>query len=110
MIIGKWHLGYQSWAYTPTYRGFNYFYGFYNAMVGYYDKLTQAGFFDLQENMALVTDPAAISSSTHITELLQAKATLAIASHALSVGFLFILACQVSGRPRAEVATPSPLP
>lgn len=56
-------------------------------MVGYYDKLTQAGFFDLQEDMALVTDPAAISSSTHITELLQAKATLAIASHAAEYSY-----------------------
>lgn len=34
--IGKWHLGYQSWEYTPTYRGFDSFYGYYNGLVDYY--------------------------------------------------------------------------
>ncbi|KAL9987458.1 hypothetical protein ACROYT_G001771 [Oculina patagonica] len=31
-MIGKWHLGYNKWDYTPTYRGFDTFYGFYNGM------------------------------------------------------------------------------
>ena len=28
-MIGKWHLGYAAWQYTPTYRGFDTFFGFY---------------------------------------------------------------------------------
>ena len=29
-MVGKWHLGYNKWDYTPTYRGFDSFYGYYN--------------------------------------------------------------------------------
>eukprot|EP00484_Ammonia_sp_Unknown_P016451 CAMPEP_0197034286 /NCGR_PEP_ID=MMETSP1384-20130603/12442_1 /TAXON_ID=29189 /ORGANISM="Ammonia sp." /LENGTH=634 /DNA_ID=CAMNT_0042464193 /DNA_START=33 /DNA_END=1934 /DNA_ORIENTATION=+ len=35
-IIGKWHLGYQAYEYTPVYRGFDSFYGFYNGGADYY--------------------------------------------------------------------------
>ena len=35
-IIGKWHLGYNKWAYTPTYRGFDTFYGYYNGEADHY--------------------------------------------------------------------------
>ncbi|XP_068244525.1 arylsulfatase B-like [Palaemon carinicauda] len=34
--IGKWHLGFCSWDYTPTKRGFDTFYGFYTAATDYY--------------------------------------------------------------------------
>ena len=35
-MIGKWHLGFNKWAYTPTYRGFDSFYGYYNAAEDHY--------------------------------------------------------------------------
>ena len=35
-MIGKWHLGYNKWEYTPTYRGFDTFYGYYNAQEDHY--------------------------------------------------------------------------
>ena len=35
-IVGKWHLGYNKWAYTPTYRGFDTFYGYYNGAEDHY--------------------------------------------------------------------------
>ena len=31
LTLGKWDLGMHTWEYTPTYRGFDTFYGFYNA-------------------------------------------------------------------------------
>ncbi|XP_025086971.1 arylsulfatase B-like [Pomacea canaliculata] len=34
--VGKWHLGYCNWKYTPTYRGFDSFMGYYNAAEDYY--------------------------------------------------------------------------
>ncbi|KAG8189389.1 hypothetical protein JTE90_021891 [Oedothorax gibbosus] len=34
--IGKWHLGYCNLSYTPTYRGFDSFFGFYNGALDYY--------------------------------------------------------------------------
>ena len=30
--IGKWHAGFYKWSYTPTYRGFQSFYGYYGVL------------------------------------------------------------------------------
>lgn len=36
-LIGKWHVGYHTKYHTPLHRGFDYFLGFYNSFIGYYD-------------------------------------------------------------------------
>uniref|UniRef100_A0A914PF47 Sulfatase N-terminal domain-containing protein n=1 Tax=Panagrolaimus davidi TaxID=227884 RepID=A0A914PF47_9BILA len=51
-LIGKWHLGYCKKEYLPTKRGFDYFYGYYNAQEGYFNHST--AFFDKNTN-ALVS-------------------------------------------------------
>ena len=39
--IGKWHLGHCHQNYTPTYRGFDSFYGFYLGSEDYYTHTKQ---------------------------------------------------------------------
>ena len=36
LCLQKWHLGMSSWEYTPTYRGFESHFGFYNGAVHYW--------------------------------------------------------------------------
>lgn len=48
-IVGKWHLGFCKWAYTPTYRGFDSFFGFYSGQEDYY-KHTTGGGYDFRYN------------------------------------------------------------
>ncbi|XP_023345276.1 arylsulfatase I [Eurytemora carolleeae] len=56
--VGKWHLGYCSWDYTPTRRGFDSFFGFYSHGEDYYNRVTQDSTdmfsgYDLRENEAV---------------------------------------------------------
>ena len=54
-MVGKWHLGYNKWEITPTYRGFDTFYGFYNAQEDHYSH-TVLDILDLRDNKEPVRD------------------------------------------------------
>ncbi|OWF47903.1 arylsulfatase B-like [Mizuhopecten yessoensis] len=41
--MGKWHLGFCKWECTPTYRGFDSFYGFYQGAEDYYNRTVDGG-------------------------------------------------------------------
>lgn len=47
--IGKWHLGFYNWASTPTFRGFDSFYGFYEGSEDYFKHTTSH--FDLHREL-----------------------------------------------------------
>ena len=47
--IGKWHLGFSSWEYTPTYRGFDTFNGFYSGYSSYWNHIYKHQCFDAPE-------------------------------------------------------------
>ncbi|XP_053404317.1 arylsulfatase B-like isoform X2 [Mercenaria mercenaria] len=55
-IVGKWHLGYCNWKYTPTYRGFDSFYGFYGGSEGYYEHM-RAKRYDFRFNKEVFHPP-----------------------------------------------------
>mmetsp|Transcript_9924 Transcript_9924/g.22798 ORF Transcript_9924/g.22798 Transcript_9924/m.22798 type:complete len:439 (-) Transcript_9924:21-1337(-) len=83
-LIGKWHMGFQAWPYTPTHRGFDTFYGYYGGHVDYWSKV---GFshkypyeLDLTDQTSLVTD--AEERGEHMSLLLGRKASGAIQVHA----------------------------
>ena len=78
-IVGKWHLGFCNRKFTPTYRGFDSFYGFYN---GAEDHLTHEckGGYDFRSNIEV--DWAA--KGHYSTDLLTEKSINIIKDHSKS--------------------------
>ncbi|CAH1775568.1 unnamed protein product [Owenia fusiformis] len=65
-IVGKWHLGYCKWEYTPTFRGFDSFYGFLNGAQDYYTHLKGAVHsegVDFRNNKRVVIDQFGVYST-----------------------------------------------
>ena len=68
-IIGKWHLGFFRWPYTPLYRGFDSFYGFYGGAQDYYSHKRE-GILGLLDNKKPVRDKSGVYSATLFAEVL----------------------------------------
>ena len=63
-MVGKWHLGFFEWSYTPTYRGFESFYGFYTGMEDHFEH-ENLGILDLRDD----TLPARDMNGTYSANL-----------------------------------------
>ena len=75
-IVGKWDLGMHEWAYTPTYRGFDSFFGFYGAMEDFYTHAIPGGNMpyvgiDLRQDTTPVTDKIGTYSTTMYTQAIE---------------------------------------
>ncbi|KAF5291764.1 hypothetical protein FQA39_LY14252 [Lamprigera yunnana] len=83
-LVGKWHLGYPYKNTTPTYRGFDYHYGYWNGFIGYFDhfagpsvnKQSMCGF-DMHEGLK----PHWENQNQYATHLFTKKAEEIIARH-----------------------------
>ena len=101
--VGKWNLGMHKWEYTPTYRGFDSFYGFYNGAADHFTHFTAAldddnkpTFFalDLRNN----TDPVTDKNGVYSTNLFTDAIVEAINKHASDKVPFFIYAAYQSVR------------
>ena len=61
-MVGKWHLGFFEWPYTPTYRGYDSFYGFYSGAEDHFQH-DRMGVVDLHDNKEPVRDMGGVYSA-----------------------------------------------
>ena len=61
-MVGKWHLGFYEWPYTPTYRGFDSFYGFYTGAEDHFNH-ERKNILDLHDNKEPVKDKGGVYSA-----------------------------------------------
>ncbi|XP_078577792.1 arylsulfatase B-like isoform X1 [Branchiostoma floridae x Branchiostoma japonicum] len=58
-MVGKWHLGFCNWKFTPTFRGFDSYYGYYSGAEDYFThfrSIRNEGGIDFHDNKDVVTD------------------------------------------------------
>eukprot|EP01084_Bolivina_argentea_P102820 184186_1 len=51
-MVGKWHLGFYKWPYTPTFRGYKSYYGYYTGGEDYFTHKA-GGYYDFRNDMGI---------------------------------------------------------
>ncbi|XP_049513041.1 arylsulfatase B, partial [Dermacentor silvarum] len=83
-IVGKWHLGYSTIEYTPTCRGFDTFFGYYNGAAYYFNhSLKWQGHcgLDLWRNVGYRTRPVTNLDGVYSTDAFTEEAKQIIRKH-----------------------------
>jgi len=93
-IVGKWHLGFCKWEYTPTWRGFHNFYGYYTGAESYFDH-ERANYLDFRNNMNVNYE----AKGTYSTELFAKEAMSIIKKHKTRNPFFLYLPFQAVHAP-----------
>jgi arylsulfatase A-like enzyme len=79
-LIGKWHLGFSSPATTPTYRGFDRFYGYLGGYIDPWTK-TYGDYVDLHDDNEIVSSSEDLDENLHTAELFVKKTEEILAQH-----------------------------
>ncbi|XP_076472377.1 arylsulfatase J-like [Babylonia areolata] len=87
--LGKWHLGFCNWNCTPTYRGFDSFYGFYNGQEDYYHHDIMGGY-DFRDDKKVMTQ----QNGTYSTYMYQERVRQIVNDHDTSTPLFMYLALQ----------------
>ena len=106
--VGKWNLGMHKWETTPTYRGFDSFYGFYNAGEDYYTHSVGISGLEDEEDIPIFngvdfrnnTTPVTDKNGTYSTNIFTEQVEQVIMNHDSDKGpFLIYAAYQAVHTP-----------
>lgn len=91
--VGKWHIGHAAWEYTPTFRGFDSFFGFYNGGEDHFHHTLEKAYGlrrDVTSNCGPGCSQIADERGNYSTHVYTREAVRIVREHEPSSGPLFL--------------------